>query len=246
MPDVQETLRRLAQRFAARDVMTPQERLETGADAEEAARKLENYPDYDVIPIRQGDRLVAFLERASPKPKVIQIQHVLGAETSILDLVDSLCDRRFTFVVGRHEVIGLVSVSDLNDPVVKLPYFVLLEGVERQLADTLRTVVVDDTIRRLRIDSERLTRLRSQKERLRQEGVDRDWVTLLYFRELLEAAVDLGKLELSHQEIEQLAAVRNRIAHATEKELVESHADVRTLSRVRDVCMNLLLDGSIA
>ena len=74
--------------------ISTQERLETGADAEEAARKLENYPDYDVIPIRQGDRLVAFLERASPKPKVIQIQHVLGAETSILDLVDSLCAPR--------------------------------------------------------------------------------------------------------------------------------------------------------
>jgi hypothetical protein len=242
MPDFQETLRRLARRFAARDIMTPQKRLETGSDQDDAVRKLQKYPEYDVIPIRQGGRLVAFLERGSPKQKVIQIQHVVSTETPILDLVDSLCDCRFTFVHGRHEVVGLVCVSDLNDPVVKLPYFVLLEGVERQVADSLRTTVTDDTISRLRIDSDRLTGLRNRKARLRREGVDRDWVTLLYFRELLDAAVHLGKVELSEQHIEPLAAVRNRIVH-TDKELVETPADVRTLGSVRDVCTDLLLRG---
>src|SRR5207249_3276017 len=83
MPDLQDTLRRLAERFVARDIMTLQERLVAASDQEEAMQILKSNPRYDVVPIRQGDRLVSFLERGTSKPRTIQIQHVVGAETSI-------------------------------------------------------------------------------------------------------------------------------------------------------------------
>jgi hypothetical protein len=226
--------------------MTPQERLVTAGNAEEAEQKLGTNPQYDVIPIRQGDRLVAFLERGASKPRTIQIQHVVSAETPIMDLVDSLCDCPFAFVVGRHQVVGLVHISDLNDPVVKLPYFVLLEGLERQVADSIRSLVTDDTLGKLKIDPKRLMFLTSKKASLQKNGADRDWVTLLYFREILDAAVQFGKLRLRDDQIGDISAVRTRVSHAAADELVETHADVRRLSEVRALCIELLFGAGAA
>lgn len=246
MPDLQDILRRLAERFIAGDIMTPLERLETADDPEEAKQKLKRNPQYDVIPIRQGNRLVAFLERGTSKPRTIQIQHVVSGETSIMDLVDSLCDHPFTFVVGRRKVVGLVHISDLNDPIVKLPYFVLLEGLERQVVDSVRPLVTDDTLGKIKIDPKRVTFIRKKKARLEKNGADRDWVTLLYFREILEAAIHFDKLRLLGHQIEDLSAVRTRVSHAATDELVETKADVRQLSKVRALCIELLLGGGAA
>ena len=126
MTELMETIQRLANGFVARDIMTPADQL-VCADSEAGARlRLEENLRFDIIPILSGGRLLAFLERDQPCPKTIQISHLVSANTPILDTVDRLCDRRFVFVLGRGEVIGLIQFSDLNDPVVKLPFFVLV------------------------------------------------------------------------------------------------------------------------
>lgn len=170
MTDLQETLRRLASRFVARDIMKPATEL-VSADSEAHARKrLEENPRLDVIPIFRGGTLLAFQERGQPRAETIQIRHLVGAGTPIPDVVDSMSDRRFVLVVGRHEVIGLIHFSDLNDPVVKLPFFVLLEGVERRLADAVDGLVTEDVIPELirdpkRVDAIRLKMAQVAKER---------------------------------------------------------------------------------
>jgi hypothetical protein len=221
--------------------MTPDERLVAAQDQAEAMQLLETYPRYDVILIRDGDRLVAFIERGTLTPKPIRIQHVVSAETSIPELVESLCECRFVFIVGRQQVVGLVQLADLNDPIVKLPYFVLLDGLERQIADAIRPLVTEETLPRLKIDPDRLRGLKQKMAKLQKNDADRDWVTLLYFRELLEAAVHFGKLNLSAPRIDDSSTVRTRVSHAATDELVESHNDVRRLSRVHQLCVELLL-----
>lgn len=240
MTDLRETLRRLARRFVARDVMVPREELTCAEDQHDAEQKLETHPKFDVIPIRQADRLVWFLERGESKPRTIQVQHVIGPETPITDLVDSLCDQKFVFVIERHEVVGLIHFSDLNDPVVKLPYFVLLEGVERQVADSVRSLVQKESLPQFIRDPNRVSQIMAKMNKLRANDADRDWVTVLYFREILEAACHLDKLSLKVPEIEDLSAVRTRVAHAATEELVETHSDVQRLTNVGRLCSSIL------
>jgi hypothetical protein len=76
--------------------------------------------------------------------------------------------------------------------------------------------------------------------RLQKEEADRDWVTLFYFPEILKAGVWFGTLHLEPRQIDDLSTVRTRVAHAAADELVELHADVQRLSRVRTMCMNIL------
>jgi len=246
MTDLQETLRRLASRFVAWDIMKPATEL-VSADSEADARKrLEENPRFDIIPIFSGGTPLAFLERGQPHAKTIQIPHLVGAGTPIPDVVDSMSDRRFVFVVGRHEVIGLIHFSDLNDPVVKLPFFVLLEGVERRLADAVEGLVTEDVIPELIRDPKRLDAIRQKMAKLRKDEADRDWVTLMYFREILEAAVYFRKVSLEVDQIEQLSGIRNRVDHAAGEELIECHQDVKRLSRVRKLCISIMLDEPAA
>jgi hypothetical protein len=105
--------------------MIPAEQLASAETEAQARSLLDENSRYDVIPLYSGGNLLSFLERGQARPKTIQIQHIVGAGTPIPEVVDSLCEQRYFFVVGRHEVIGFIHFSNLNDPVVKLPFFVL-------------------------------------------------------------------------------------------------------------------------
>lgn len=244
MPNLQDTLLRLAGSFVAHDIMTCEADLEKAEDFTEAKQKLELRPKYDVIPIRKSNRLVAFAERGKPRQKVIQIQDVVGANTPILDLVESLADRRFTFVLGRHKVIGLITISDLNDPIVKLPYFVLLEGLERRVSDMVRPLITDNSLEAVISDPARLDFLLKKKQKM--EDAFRDWPSLLYFNEILQAGVHFKQLNLPPKQIEDLVRVRNKVSHATGDEMVEKQADVCRLDSVRKLCRELLAQEQMA
>lgn len=240
MTDLRETLRTLARSFVARDLMVRKEDLVCSEDERDAEQKLEANPDFDVIPIRRGDKFVAFLERGQSHPETIRVQHLIESETPIVDLVDTLHDRPFIFVVGRQEIVGLVHFSDLNDPVVKLPYFALLEGVERQLAGAVKPLVTRESLSQFIRDPQRVTQIVDKMERLRVNKADRDWVSILYFREILEAACYFGRLSLKISEIEDLSAVRTLVAHAATTALVETNSDVKRLRNIGNLCSRIL------
>lgn len=243
MTNLFDTLQRLITSFVASDIMVVKDQIVSGENEEAALQLLDQNPQYDVIPLRREGRLVAFLERGSIKTKRIQIQDAVSAGTPILDLVGTFCDRKHLFVLGQCEIVGLIHFSDLNDPVVKLPYFLLLEGLERKIADSIRQSVNKHALPQIITDPKRLANIEGKMSDLQNKQADRDLVTLLHFREILESACRFGKLQLNTTQIEDLSCIRNRVAHAASDELVESHEDLRRLSRVHRICMNLLFES---
>lgn len=241
--EIQSTLERLARNFVVADIMIPLASLDCAPDIESARRKLDENPHYDVIPLIQGDKVVAFLERDADRAETIQIQHVVSEATSVLDLVDSLQDPPYLFVLSRQSIAGFVHFSDLNDPVVKLPFFVLLEALERMASDMIRDLVTDDSISSVVHDPKRQVLLREKMGDLRKKGADRDYVTLLSFREVLEAAKQFGRLDVGGGHIDVLSKVRTLVCHAATELLVEAHEDVRRLSQARLLSTKLLLKG---
>ncbi len=240
MTNLFDTLQRLITSFVASDIMVPKDQIVSGENEEKALQLLNQNPQYDVIPVRKEGRLEGFLERGSIKTKRIQIQDAVSAGTPILDLVDTFCDTNHLFVLGQCEIVGLIHYSDLNDPVVKLPYFLLLEGLERQIADSTRQSFNKHDLPQIISDPQRLANIERKMSGLKNRKAERDLVTLLHFREILESACRFGKLQLTTTEIEDLSCIRNRVAHAASDELVESHKDVSRLSKVHRICMNLL------
>jgi len=246
LSDIEHTLERLARTFVVSDIMVPTDQLLCANDLDSARHELKQHPEFDIIPIRHGERIVAFLERGSDATKPLQLSDVISEGTSILDLVDCLGDQRHFFILARKTVVGFVHFSDLNDPVVKLPFFVLLEAVERHVADSVRALVNDDNIASLLDDPERLMKVSEKMATMRKQKADRDWVTLLYFKEILVAASRLHKLDLPGKDIDLLSKVRTLVCHAATDPLVETHDQVKRLTRARRICAELLTGKSTA
>lgn len=240
------TLQRLTTSFVASDIMIRKDQIISAENEDKALQLLNQNPQYDVIPLHREGHLVAFLERGSVKSKRIQIKDAVSAGTPILDIVGTFCDRQHLFVLGQCEIIGLIHFSDLNDPVVKLPYFLLLEGLERKITDSIRQSVNKHALERIITDPKRLADIMGKMSELQNKKADRNLVTLLYFREILESARYFNKLQLETRQIEDLSCIRNRVAHAAVDELVESQQDVRRLSRVHRICMDLLFESKSA
>lgn len=233
MRDLEQTLAQLAESFAVRNIMVPKESVVCGHDKDSACEMLEEHPDLDVIPIESDGQFRAYLMRGSKRPKDIRIQDMIGADASILELVEVLNrnlaqDRGFCFVLVENRLAGYVHYSDLNNEIVKLPLFILLENVEHHLVERLRSLVKEDNLAEV-LTEERLGRAREKMTRMKDQGTELDWTTVLYFRELLQFAQHFGMLPLeTYGDLDALSRVRNKVCHATEP-LVAEREDIGEL-----------------
>ena len=132
MPSHDDTLTRLAREFVVRDIMIPAKDLVCATCIPQAVELLNRYLDFDMIPLVVQDSITAYLERSGSDPRPLRISDLVSDATSILDIVDILTDRPRMFVLVHNRISGYVHFSDLNRPIVKLPFFVLLEAVERR------------------------------------------------------------------------------------------------------------------
>lgn len=238
MNGIVETLERLANTFTVRDIMVKTEKLVCATDPTSAAQLLKDNDSFDVIPIYKDGILKAYLERGKAKEKYIDLRELISDATSILETVEILQGRYFCFILSGQRISGYVHFSDLNNHVVKLPFFVLLEAVERQLADRVRGLISESAIHNV-LDPQRSAAVVEKMTSLRQNRADLDWVNLLYFGEILKFAVFSGYLNLDPADIDLVAGIRNRVDHADDS-LVKKYEDVKTLARTHQICASIL------
>ncbi len=235
MSDLKSTLERLALTFTVRDIIVPKEELVCAGDEASAQELLEENPGFDVIPLVQNGALTAYLERGSEHSEYIRLQDIVSDAISVLDLVDVLCGRRFCFVLVGHSLTGYVHFSDLNNHVVKLPFFVVLEALERQLVVEIGSLIDETNLDKV-LDQQRARNVKNKMRNMRKNRANLAWVNLMSFNELIRFALHFGKLQLSGKEIDTISKVRNLVCHASDP-LVESHHDVKRLSDAKSICL---------
>lgn len=238
MPSFEETLDRLGAMFTVRDIMVNSRDLTKGHDEVSARKSLEDNPDFDVTPIERRGRLSAYLVRGSQGVEAIRLKDVIGDATSLLDMVDVLRERKFCFVVTKDRVESYVHFSDLNKGIVKLPFFVLFESLEHNLAERISSLV-DESNLDVVLGQNRATDVRRRFRRQKKGKADLRLVNALGFGDIIKYASHCDKLDLSPKQIEKLVNVRNRVSHAT-LSLIEKHGDVRRLSESKGICLSVL------
>src|SRR5690348_12336287 len=94
---IEDTLKRLAREFTAKDIMVPTNELVCGDDTNEALQLLKKYRDYETIPIRSKNAITHYVVRGGTDDAIPLDIHrdIIGDGTSILDLVQILVKRRF-------------------------------------------------------------------------------------------------------------------------------------------------------
>ncbi len=240
MSRVGETINRLCGSFTVREIMIPRAQLVCARSEEDAERLLNDYPAYDVLAGLDEDGDIRwYIERGSGRPTAIRADDVISADTSILDLASILARRRFCFVSGGQRVEGYVHFSDLNNPIVRIPFFVLIETLEQSLVDALRSLGVGETDLAAHLPPERMKELRARMSRMRRERAELDWLSLLSFGEVVLLARTRGLVSLKRGEQSALIDVRNRVCHAA-RVMVGRHEDVAQLAWTRETCSSIL------
>lgn len=237
MPQIESTLESLALMFTARDIMVDADKLVSAADESEARKLLQANKNLDMIPIKTKGLLLSYLERNSSRPQRIKLNDTIAELTRILDLVDVLRTRKFCFVVNQS-ILGLVHFSDLNNHLVKIPFFVILQAFEEHLFREIKPLVNDSNLRSA-LSPQRFEEIEKRMRELRKNRADLDLVHQLNFADVVRCASQFKKITLTPDEIRSVSKVRNRIAHA-DRPIVSKHEDVTHLAETKRICMSVL------
>jgi hypothetical protein len=184
--------------------------------------------------------LTGYVERGASTFRPIRVDDLVSDATSIIDVMEILTNRPRVFVLVGDHIGGYVHFSDLKRPIVKLPFFVLLEAIERLFFDSLAATITPETLSTI-LDPKRFAELSERMHRLTTKRADLNWAALLSFKELLLCARRLGSLAAHMSEIDSLSTVRNLVCHAATADLlVEEHSHVRRLADIKRQCFKLL------
>jgi hypothetical protein len=236
MPTIEDTLKRLATTFTVRDIMIPEAGLTCASDENEAARLSKENPDFSVIPIRQNAKLVRYFLRDSQTCQQIMLHDLISDGTSLLDLVEILEDREFSFVLRHREIAGYAHFSDLNHHLVKLAFYVILEALERQ---ALGSILCNDDRLYLtnNLDPNRFAQIESQYKR--DGDAARSLFNYLNISDILRLATKAGAMRLDDEVIKAIKDMRDRASHAKEN-IVDDYTCVKRLATVKRECLRIL------
>lgn len=236
MPTIEETLKRLAITFTAKDIMIPETGLTCADNEVYAAGLSQDNPDFNVIPIRENTKLVGYFVRDSRTAKQILLNDLISDGTSLLDLVEILEDREFSFVLSHREIAGYVHFSDLNHHLVKLAFYVIFEALERQaLISIPRTN--DREYLRNNLDPSRFAQIENKYKR--DGDAARSLFNYLNIADILRLATKAGTIQLDDEVISTVKDVRDKASHAIEN-IVVDHPSVKRLATVKRECLRIL------
>jgi len=222
--------------------MVPREGLTCAPDAGSAPQISAQHPDYNVIPIERNGRLTDFYDRDAHCTRAISVGDLIEAATGIGDLVDILSQRAFCFVLQREEIAGYVHYSDLNNPHVKLAFYVIFEAFERCLLTKLSKVGESDLNNV--VGPKRLERIKAEMEEARGNEANLGLESFLFLPEILRMARSTCKLKLSDEQIKLVKTFRNRVSHAGWM-LIQDRTDLENLAKAKEICLSVLA-GSAA
>jgi hypothetical protein len=218
-------LEALARSFSVADLMVSVDEL-TRAESLEEAR--ESFRNYDFVPYPAAGPIEGWFRKDTEKREALHAGILLSDSTGLIELPRFLARRPAYMVLRGNVVGGLVHYSDLNNPLLKLPLYVLFEAVESELLPVLNKVLEEADLRAV-LSRERLKYVLQRRAKLQAERADLGWAQGLYFAELLALGRRRGVIDVSEEEVVSLSDLRNRVAHA-DRLLIEATADIQYLN----------------
>ena len=216
---------------------------------------------YDYLPVidDEGSKIVGLLntgklvQNSSCKGLVREYSHplsegnLIGADASILDFIKDADSNPCRLIVSESEIIGLVTLSDLQRLPVRVALFALVTGLERTMAGAISKQYADENEWWELLNEGRQKKVREKVAKSKQ---DNGFVNTLLFTEFCDKRdillhlfpSSLGKEKLRHlKEIEKL---RDKVAHAndyatTQPEAQRVCAVVRNLLEIREEIVDI-------
>ncbi len=211
--------------FTVEYLMTPRERLQTASECPAP----QSDPCYDVIPRTVGERIVGLwvLREGEYVPEPLTEEWMLAHSTPIREVIRLFSEpstKPAYLVVNGARVDGIVSRADLNKVACRTYLFTLIGELEYWLGKLIRhhfSGVPEEKVIELLSDKRQAT-LRSERQRLQNDGVDIGYIDILSFADIMNiVATDetlrerLGyrSRKQAEEDLNSLVHLRNGIAH---------------------------------
>jgi len=227
-------LENLSRALTVQDIMTPLAVLER-ADSYDEAQPL--HSQYDVVPYPKAGPISGFFRRGTKELQEITARLLLSNGTSILELPYLLSQNRFYFVISGNTIVGYLHYSDLNSTIAKIPFFTILQTVERVMWEHIQFQIVEEDLHKVFPDEAR----RSVKKRTknRSNNIDIGWVGVFSFPYILKLARFYGHTQISDAQILLLKEIRNRVSHS-DLNLITKYDDIQMLIDVYQLSESLI------
>jgi hypothetical protein len=231
-----ENLNRLAAAFTVRDIMVSTGELVCATVAADAPLVSKTYSDFSIIPIKTGSKLSAYFNRDTTLVTPIEIHDLISDGTTLLDLIEVLEHHEFAFILGPRQIDGYIHFSDLNHDLVKLVFYVLLQGVERTALHLVKPRLNDEFLEAA-LGAPRFAQIQYAYRRAGDAG--QSPINYLNIADMLRLARRAGKLEIDDDAIKAVKDVRDGAAHVSEN-LVSDYDDVKRLAEVKRQSFRIL------
>lgn len=194
-------------------------------------------PDFSVIPVERRSQLTGYFERDSGKTKRITLGDLTSDGTSLLDTVEILEGREFTFVLSHSRISGYVHYSDLNHELCKTEFLRDAGGTGGAALGSIGQRRAEPDFLSQNLPESRLLQVKQAYKRAGDAG--RSLVSYLNIADLLRLAVRADAMLLDDAHIRAIKDVRDGAAHVSE-DLVLTYGDVKKLAQVKRECLRLL------
>lgn len=208
---------------------------------------------FDVLPIVTGSTVEAYWQTekwndfSSITRKPITDADLISHDTHIRDLIRLLSEssRLFYFLSHDRDIVGLVSVVNLNRRPVKVWLFSLLSEIETRLAQFISSHINDDTLYGTTLGCTTERKYAQVKLRLWEDqdsGLDLPLVEYLYFSDLVNAALDkqlyttLGYTrKYFERSFGSMVHMRDQVAHPVRSIIRDAHAVGKLWRRIQRI-----------
>jgi hypothetical protein len=218
-------------------VCTPRHELKTCRRSDLVSEVLKaNATDFDFIPVTDdfsdAPRFVGLLHAAdlrengfSDEPVSsfhlpLGEQYLIGADASILDFVMQADTRPCRLVVSGAQIVGLVTLSDLQRLPVRAALFALVTGFEMTMADFIRTKLPNEAAWMAMLKPKRLDKIQNEISIAQAKDAFVDRLLFTQFTDKAEILKCLNPTGMNcsalERQLKDFQNLRNSLAHANE------------------------------
>lgn len=175
--------------------------------------------DFDQVPLLTGERVVSVFVRGHGIEPV-HSGMFMAADAPLLCFVEGADQQRFRLLLQGGEVVGLVTLSDLQRLPVYSLLFSLCIAVEALLVACIRrrcAGAADAWLAHLSERDRAVVEMHFNRARAANLAIDR--LSCASLRQEIEAAIGLGLMQRQdarHRDIEALARLRDAVCHVQE------------------------------
>ncbi|HEY5123829.1 MAG TPA: hypothetical protein VIK14_08860 [Ignavibacteria bacterium] len=237
--ETQKLIEILSLSFSVQDIMVKEKNIQC-ANKLTVAKEIAKKNNFSIIPRKNSRNIIKkYFDIQSEEEKNISYEDIISSDTPINDLIELFKDKKCFFVLGSNKIIGLVHFTDLNNPIVKLFIYLLIERIEWSIYYKINKMEESDLLNKLRPSLAK--KANERKKRDRTNDMDNKWFGVFKFKELIKIAVAMNLITIKPDIVGKMNDMRNKIAHTQKFIIDDNNKSFIDLLRVITSCYEILI-----